>query len=184
MMQRLMRAATAAAALLLAVGAAAQYRDLEWVELLPDADYQALLSAPPIDHGSGDDGSAAPVLQRPDAALLGGSAFEQAMVSTEVRGELDGAQLRLPGFVVPLEYDANQNVTEFFLVPYFGACIHLPPPPPNQIVHVRYPQGLELPSIYEPYTVAGVLKVELTSNDTGLSAYRIDAASVVPYQEP
>lgn len=157
---------------------------LEWMDLLPEEDYQALLNAPPINHEGGDSGDTVPMLKQADPALLGGSAFEQAMVSTAVRPELDGQQVRLPGFVVPLEFDVNQNVTEFFLVPYFGACIHLPPPPPNQIVHVLYPQGLELSSIYEPYTVTGRLAAMLTSNETALSAYRIDAAAVEPYEEP
>ena len=112
----------------------AQYRSREWTELLPEADYEALLSAPPINHEGGDTGPA-PLTRSTPATAFGGSSFEQALVSAEVRPELDGTPVRLPGFVVPLEYDANQNVTEFFLVPYFGACIHMPPPPPNQIIH-------------------------------------------------
>jgi len=169
--------------LLLSVTVAAEYRELDWLELLPDEDYQALLSAPPLDHGEGDPAQAPQPLLRSEAAAFGGSRFEQALVSAAIRPELDGQTVQLPGFVVPLEYDANQNVTEFFLVPYFGACIHMPPPPPNQIIFVAYPQGLDLPSIYEPFTVTGDLSATMTSNDTALSAYRIDAAAVVPYKE-
>jgi len=161
----------------------AQYKALEWVELLPDSDYQALLSAPPINHEGGDFGPPPEPLLRSEASAFGNSSFEQALVSAQIRQELDGESVRLPGFVVPLEYDANQNVTEFFLVPYFGACIHMPPPPPNQIIYVSYPQGLELPSIYEPFTVEGKLTTALTSNDTALSAYRIDADGVQLYRE-
>jgi hypothetical protein len=166
-----------------APNAQAQYRDLEWTELLPEADLRALLSAPPLNHEGGDSGPAPQPLQRSDPSVFGGSRFEEALVSAATRPELDGEEVRLPGFVVPLEYDANQNVTEFFLVPYFGACIHMPPPPPNQIILVSYPQGLELPSIYEPFTVTGTLTSTLTSNDTALSAYRIDAANVVIYRD-
>ncbi len=161
----------------------AQVRNLEWVELLPDADREALLSAPPLNHEGGDTGPPPdPLLRKPNDAF-GGDAFSQSMLSAEVRPELNGEAVRLPGFVVPIEYDENQNVTEFFLVPYFGACIHMPPPPPNQIIYVSFPQGLELPSIYEPFTVEGQLTTSTTSNDLALSAYRIDAVAVDLYQE-
>ena len=46
-----------------------------------------------------------------------------------------GQSVRLPGYVVPLE-DLAAGIKEFLLVPYFGACVHSPPPPANQIVHV------------------------------------------------
>ncbi|MGA0806020.1 MAG: DUF3299 domain-containing protein [Pseudohongiellaceae bacterium] len=170
--------------LLLAVDVVAQVRELEWTQLLPDADLQALLGAPPISHDGGDTGPPPLPLQRSDASAFGNSAFDEAMMSTAIRPELDGVEIRLPGFVVPLEFDEDQNVTEFFLVPYFGACIHLPPPPPNQIIHVIYSPGFALPSIHEPYTVTGTLATELTSNATALSAYRMQAAAVVPYADP
>jgi uncharacterized protein len=168
---------------LCSTAASADYEALDWVRLLPDSDFQALLSAPPIQHEGGDIGAPSQPLLKSEASTAFGSAFEQALVSTAVRQELDNREVSLPGFVVPLEYDANQNVTEFFLVPYFGACIHVPPPPPNQIIFVSYPQGLALPSIFEPFTVEGRLLVSTTSNDTALSAYRIDADMVSLYQE-
>ncbi|MDY6983417.1 MAG: DUF3299 domain-containing protein [Pseudomonadota bacterium] len=167
----------------LSTSSLAQTRNIEWVELLPDEEREALLSAPPLNHEGGDTGPPpAPVLRSTNEAF-GGDAFSQAMISANVRPELNGENVRLPGFVVPIEYDENQNVTEFFLVPYFGACIHMPPPPPNQIIYVAFPEGLELPSIYEPYTVEGQLTTSTTSNDLALSAYRIDAVTVTIYRE-
>lgn len=70
--------------------------------------------------------------------------------------ELDGAAVKIPGYLLPLEY-SGRAVTEFLLVPWVGACIHTPPPPPNQIVHVVLDQGngFESRSIYEPVWVAG-----------------------------
>ena len=44
---------------------------------------------------------------------------------------LDGVRARIPGYVVPLESSAAGHL-EFLLVPYFGACIHTPPPPPTR----------------------------------------------------
>ncbi len=75
------------------------------------------------------------------------------------------------------------RVTEFFLVPYPGACIHVPPPPPNQIVLVRYPQGLKLTDIYTPLWVSGTLKIEQVSNDLADAAYAIDKARVKVVEE-
>src|SRR5688572_21052520 len=98
----------------------AQIRDVEWIELLPDADREALLSAPPLNHEGGDNGPPPDPLLRANNDAFGGDAFAQSMMSAEVRPELNGVSVRLPGFVVPIEYDENQNVTEFFLVPYFG----------------------------------------------------------------
>jgi hypothetical protein len=54
---------------------------------------------------------------------------------------MNGKNIRIGGYPVPLETDAKGRSTLFFLVPYPGACIHVPPPPPNQLVLVRYPQG-------------------------------------------
>jgi hypothetical protein len=75
-----------------------------------------------------------------------------------VDATLDGKSVRMPGFVLPLEY-AGKKVAEFLLVPWVGACIHTPPPPPNQIVHVRMAKGAEFESkgMYAAVWVTGVL---------------------------
>ena len=71
---------------------------------------------------------------------------------------LDGAAVKIPGYLLPLEF-SDRKITEFLLVPWVGACIHTPPPPPNQIVHVTLDQGngFESRSVYEPVWVAGEL---------------------------
>jgi hypothetical protein len=109
--------------------------------------------------------------------------YQQALVSQEVVAEMDGKMIRLPGFIVPLEYKSEQIVTKFFLVPYFGACIHVPPPPPNQIILVDYPKGLKLESIYDPFWLSGKLKVVLTENDVAISSYSLDLKDYELYQE-
>ena len=58
--------------------------------------------------------------------------------SERVRLDLNDKDVRIPGFIVPLEYKESEIVTRFLLVPYFGACIHEPPPPPNQTIYVVY----------------------------------------------
>ena len=69
---------------------------------------------------------------------------------------LDGAQIRLPGFAVPLETD-GEIATRFLLVPYVGACIHVPPPPLNQTVLVEAPKGARIRHVFDPVWVTGRL---------------------------
>jgi uncharacterized protein len=145
---------------------ATEFKELDWLDLLPEHDKQAMLNLPEFDHDS--DG----VPQDLPAVLQ----------STDIRKELDKNKVRIAGFVVPVEYDDAGTVTEFFLVPYFGACIHVPPPPPNQIIYVSYKKGLALESITEPYWISGVLKTESKMNEMALSSYTLDAEGVIAYQ--
>ncbi len=107
--------------------------------------------------------------------------WERALQSTNVRPEFDGQKIRMAGFLVPLEFDDNQVVTEFFLVPYYGACIHLPPPPPNQIVLVKSEKGVQLDSIYDPFWVEGTLAADLKENEVAKSAYSMQLDKMTPY---
>lgn len=159
---------------------AAEFRELDWLELLPDQDRRALMSQGPISHDGSPEGARRPILGGDNEAYDQSTYF---WYSSDFVGELNGQQVRLPGFVVPLEYDDQQRVTEFFLVPYFGACIHLPPPPPNQIIYVKADEPLSLTSIYDPYVVEGEMRTETTSNAVGLSAYSIGAVNIRPYQD-
>lgn len=104
--------------------------------------------------------------------------------------ELEGKSVRIPGFLLPLEFDGDR-VTEFFLVPYVGACIHTPPPPPNQIVHVRIEQGFTPEGgLYAPVWVNGQLNNERNESDLSYvdgsaaipSSYSIDATGVERYE--
>ena len=100
-----------------------------------------------------------------------------------VNTTLVGQTVRIPGFVVPLE-DSKDGLKEFLLVPYFGACIHSPPPPANQIVHVvpRSPaQGLRS---MDAVWITGTLTTGRTDSYMGAASYRIQAQSVAPYTEP
>jgi uncharacterized protein len=90
---------------------------------------------------------------------------------------LNGQAVRLQGYVVPLE-DPKGELKEFLLVPYFGACIHTPPPPANQIVHVRansVPHGLRM---MDAVSVSGVLQAHRQNSVMGMSGYAIAVAQV------
>ena len=97
-----------------------------------------------------------------------------------VNPALLGQAVRLPGFVVPLE-DTDAGVKEFLLVPYFGACIHSPPPPSNQIVHVLPRTPVKGLRSMDAVWISGVLKTVKTDSYMGAANYRIEAVSVVPY---
>ncbi len=88
---------------------------------------------------------------------------------------LSGKTVRMGGYLLPLEY-AEEKTTEFLLVPYVGACIHVPPPPPNQIVHVHYPEGFKPKSLYTAVQVAG----KMWARTSVQSLYLVDGTADVP----
>lgn len=161
------------------------YRAIDWVDLLPQDDLKALME-PPEELNNIEDGSEYDQISSQltnTLSLASDSRYQQALVSTNVRPEYDKQKIRLPGFIVPISLDENQRVTAFFLVPYFGACIHVPPPPPNQIIFSQYPKGINNNSIYEPYWIEGTLHTSLTENDIATSAYTFTVDQVTLYQD-
>ncbi|KPZ56913.1 MULTISPECIES: DUF3299 domain-containing protein [unclassified Pseudoalteromonas] len=94
---------------------------------------------------------------------------------------LNGQSVSLPGFVVPLEGD-SEVITEFLLVPYFGACIHVPPPPPNQIVHVTVKGGVPIESLYDAIVVTGIISTETWSGEIAQVGYKMKAVGVAPFE--
>lgn len=93
-----------------------------------------------------------------------------------------GQTVRLPGYLVPLE-ETKDGLKEFLLVPYFGACIHSPPPPANQIVHVLPKAPAKGLRSMDTVWVTGVLTGTRTDSYMGMSGYRIEATQVTPYAE-
>lgn len=96
---------------------------------------------------------------------------------------LDGKAVRLPGYLVPLD-ESKAGLTEFLLVPYFGACIHTPPPPANQIVLVRPAQPLQGYRSMDTVWVRGTLRAARAGSPMGTSGYRLEAALVDRYTGP
>lgn len=94
---------------------------------------------------------------------------------------LDGRSGRIAGFLVPLDWDARE-FGEFLLVPYFGACIHTPPPPANQIIHVLADPPVRGMDMMEAVWVEGRLEVARSDTGMGRSGYRMRARSVRLYE--
>ncbi len=113
-------------------------------------------------------------------------------IQTAVVKELDGQDVRMPGYLLPLEI-TDGKVTEFLLVPYVGACIHVPPPPPNQIVHVKLDpeDGLKSGNLFDPVWVTGKIKAKSMVKDLFLIdgsanidiGYTMQADRVEPYKQ-
>lgn len=98
-----------------------------------------------------------------------------------VVADMHGRRIKLPGYIVPLGITEAMEVEEFLLVPYFGACIHVPPPPSNQIVHVRSTSGIKLADLYQPFWITGVVQVEHMESELANAGYRIEEAGIEPY---
>lgn len=161
------------------------YQTIEWIDLMPQDDLDALMNPPEyldaIEDGSDDDQLRTQLMLATTQA--GDDRYMQALTSTRVMPEFDNRNIRLPGFIVPLEFDAQLKISRFFLVPFFGACIHVPPPPPNQIVYAIFDQGFKLDALYEPVWVSGTLKTALTENDIAIAAYALEVTNVEKYTD-
>ena len=181
------------------------YRTVEWEQLIPPNELEILSKQPPVnihDNPSLVDEiqkeleilSKTPADLTEDPSLLARildkieittpfedeDAYVQAQTSANVIPELDGQLIQIPGFVVPLDFK-NKNITQFLLVPYFGACIHVPPPPPNQIILVTFPKGLKERNMNDPIWISGKLSTTLVENDLATSAYSLQAHSYKEY---
>jgi hypothetical protein len=96
---------------------------------------------------------------------------------------LEGVAVRIPGYVVPVDR-SERGISEFLLVPYFGACIHTPPPPSNQIIHVRLPRYDRGLHSMDQIWVNGTLRATRTDSSMGISSYSMTAQSIEPYVAP
>jgi hypothetical protein len=105
-----------------------------------------------------------------------------AGAATAVVAELDGKRVRIGGYVVPLDFEATR-VKEFLLVPFVGACIHVPPPPANQIIHVMPDKPVKGVKNMEAVWVSGRLGIGHSESPMGKSGYQMQAKEVVRYKE-
>ena len=158
-------------AILLLFGAAsyaADVRELGWEDLMPAREEFAPSpnTSNPIDGEWEDD------IDDP---------FMSPVYPTGVVEELDGITAKIPGFVVPLELADDGKIKEFLLVPYFGACIHYPPPPPNQLVYVILEDPIEIADPWEPVWATGELKTEFRGSEIGSAGYTMNADSIDEY---
>ena len=147
-----------------------QPRQITWEELVPK-DWDPMKEFKGMDLASLQDGD-----PRANELLL---KMQEVSNNAPTNPEMNGAEVRLPGFIVPLEENKGE-ITEFLLVPYFGACIHTPPPPANQILHVRPQKGAKFRAM-DTVWVSGKLQTARNDSMMGVSGYQRSGASVTKY---
>ena len=95
--------------------------------------------------------------------------------------ELDGKKIRLPGYTVPFEYGVDAQIKEFLLVPYFGACLHAPPPPPNQTLYVTTDEAIALGDLAQAVWIEGTLRTQTQETELAGAAYTVELTNIEPY---
>ncbi len=134
-----------------------------WNDLLPQSDASTLPSA------------LQGLIEHDQSAAVAGQPQ-----STGVRTDWNGETVQMSGFVVPLDYSGT-GVTAFILVPYVGACIHVPPPPSNQLVLVTTDRPYENDNLFEPVTVTGMFGTASNTTQLAEIGYALSADRIAPY---
>lgn len=150
------------------------FRETTWNELIPK-DWDPNASFKNLNLGTLKDSD--PRAMEALATLR--AVWDNAPTATE----MNGAAIRIAGFIVPLERDGDA-VRELLLVPYFGACVHVPPPPANQIIHVIVDPALKSARTMEAMWISGTLETVRSPTSLGTSGYRMKASKIVPYTRP
>ena len=156
-----------------AAAPATTFAEITWDELVPP-DWDPLKQFKDMNFGvlNDADPKAAAMLKK----------MREVWDNAPVNNKLEGKAIRIPGYIVPLEEGKN-GMTEFLLVPYFGACIHSPPPPANQIIHVKPKEPAKGIRSMDTVWVNGTLHTLRTDTFMGASSYRMDAQGIERYVE-
>jgi hypothetical protein len=153
---------------------ALNYREIEWEELIPKGwDPMAAFKGLNMSRLKDSDPRAIAALEK----------MKTAWSEAPVEASLDGKRVKLAGFVVPLERKGDA-VLELLLVPYFGACIHVPPPPANQIVHVILKRPAKGMKMMDAFWVSGTLSLQRGDSSLGIYGYRMTGERLDAYGLP
>jgi hypothetical protein len=153
---------------------AGSYQEVTWDDLLPkDWDPMKTITELKLDKLKDSDPRAIEAMEK----------LKRMWNEAPVNPAINGHPIRIAGFMVPLEW-GKREVKEFLLVPYFGACIHVPPPPANQIIHVVADKPFKSKEGMDAVWVNGVIELAVSKTDMGDSGYRMRAKKVEIYKEP
>lgn len=98
--------------------------------------------------------------------------------------DLEGVLVRIPGYVVPFDFEPGNRQTEFLFAPYMGACIHTPPPPPNQLIYVEASPAVKVDDLEAAYWLEGTLTSARQDSDLASAAYTLQLTRIAPYSAP
>ena len=149
------------------------FKLIEWDALVPK-DWDPMKEFKDLNMGAMRDGD-----PRATAAL---ERLKRAFDTAPTEPSMNDTRIRIAGFVVPLEAEGGQ-IREFLLVPYFGACIHTPPPPANQIIHVTSATPIKGFRTMDPMWASGTLRTAISDTAMGTSGYRMELEAAAPYRE-
>ena len=139
-----------------------------WEDLIPPGfSPEALILKYQIDTYESDDPRRVLLIQ----------AMEEEWNSAPANEKLDDKKVILTGFIVPLEFETSQGATkvsEFLLVPFLGACIHVPPPPANQLVYVKMRSSIPMPNDSEAFSVTGIIETEPVNSELAEAGYKME----------
>ncbi|MCX7896373.1 MAG: DUF3299 domain-containing protein [Rhodocyclaceae bacterium] len=152
--------------------AAQTFPEIKWEELVPKSwNPAALFKDLDLSKLSDADPRAMEAMER----------LKREWDAAPIEPALSGRRGRIAGFAIPLER-AGEKVSEFLLVPYFGACIHTPPPPANQIIHARASKPLADVRMMAPIWVFGTLEIKRRETQWGVAGYAMRVERIEPYQ--
>ncbi len=168
--------------------------DLAWEDLMPEGEEAKLAEMYTDFYEELEAQMAAGAQSLSDAANGESSEFDVAAIAEgaandtmeqigtfNVVSSLDNMNVRIPGYVVPLDFNAENKYKEFLLVPYFGACLHTPPPPPNQIIYVKADPAVSVPNIQEPFWLEGRMTTGKFTSDLASTAYEVNLSKLEKY---
>lgn len=150
-------------------------RELGWEELMPE----------------GEDERLAMLYQQHMAMLYGGSPIEEGSAADQQMlqigtfntvPELNGVRVRIPGYTVPFDFSEGAQISEFLLVPYFGACLHAPPPPPNQTLFIMTDDPIEIKDLAQAVWIEGTIYTQTQESELADAAYTIKMDRIETYE--
>ncbi|MEL6385838.1 MAG: DUF3299 domain-containing protein [Pseudomonadota bacterium] len=148
-------------------------RELGWEELMPEGEEEKLFE----------------LYQQQMAMLYSGGIVEGSPQDVAKQfgtfntvPELDGVKVRIPGYTVPFDFGPDAEIREFLLVPYFGACLHAPPPPPNQTVFVETEDAITIKDLAMAVWIEGTLRTQRQDTDLAGAAYTIEMHRIEEYE--